>query len=55
MKKIWKQLFCFLGFHEWDGHTDSEYPHPRCNRCKKWYGGGPSFLHPAAGGKEDKE
>ena len=34
------KILCFFGFHDWDGHTDDEYPIPRCRRCGKWYRNG---------------
>ena len=30
-------LYCFLGWHDWDGHTDPTYPAPQCRSCKKWH------------------
>lgn len=30
-------LLCLLGFHDWDGHTDPNYPAPKCRRCDKWH------------------
>jgi len=27
---------CLLG-HDWDGHTDPNYPAPHCRRCDKVY------------------
>ncbi len=33
--KWWLKLLCFLGYHNWDGHTSSDYPKPRCKRCAK--------------------
>lgn len=32
-----KHILCILGFHDWDGHTEDEYPAPRCKRCGKKY------------------
>lgn len=31
------KILCWLGFHDWDGHTSKEYPPPRCKRCGKWH------------------
>lgn len=31
------KILCFFGFHLWDGHTDENYPIPRCHRCGKWH------------------
>lgn len=30
-------LRCAIGIHKWDGHTDPEYPAPRCERCGTWH------------------
>lgn len=32
-----RRILCFLGFHEWDGHTDENYPAPQCIHCKRWH------------------
>lgn len=32
-----RKILCFLGFHLWDGHTEEEYPAPRCTVCGKWH------------------
>lgn len=31
------RLLCFFGLHDWDGHTEPEYPTPRCRRCFRWH------------------
>lgn len=33
---MWR-ILCWLGFHDWDGHTEPEYPAPQCRRCKRWH------------------
>lgn len=33
-----RRLLCLIGLHAWDGHTEPEYPAPRCIHCGAWYG-----------------
>ena len=29
-------LKCLFG-HDWDGHTNENYPPPKCKQCGKWH------------------